>query len=234
MSLMQAVSNVFKNYANFKGRARRSEYWYFYLFNALVPIVIWILSAIIIAASGEEAGLFIAPAIILLYSLATIIPSLAVTCRRLHDVGKSGAYMFFFLLPFVGAILVWVWAFQDGQPWTNQYGEDPKGRNLSPYSGAYGDPSVTPYPDIPSKPKPSTEPSKKSCPHCERKVDADAEFCPYCGENTRKKPVVESVIHKKSCANCGAMIERGAKFCPNCGHNADEIPGGFSVPSDLG
>lgn len=74
----------------------------------------------------------------------------------------------------------------------------------------------------------------KNCPHCERKVDADAEFCPYCGESTRKKPGVEPVIYEKSCAKCGAMMERGTKFCPNCGYNADANPGGFSTPTDLG
>lgn len=241
MSLMQATSNVFKNYANFNGRARRSEYWYFYLFNVLVSIAVWILGAIITAISQAAAGLFITPAILFLYSLATIIPNLAVTCRRLHDVGKSGAYMFFFLLPFVGAILVWVWSFQDGQPWTNQYGEDPKGRNMS-YGVTGGVPASNPH---------MVGKVNKICPHCKREIDADSVFCSYCGKNTHEKKVKTepgeaggAVMHKKSCVNCGAMIDRSAKFCPHCGCNADDgthhknagskPAGGFSAPTDLG
>jgi len=240
MTLMQAVSSVFKNYANFNGRARRSEYWKFFLFNVLVSAAGGLLGMVITAASGEEAGLFITPAILSLYSLATILPGLAVTCRRLHDVGKSGAYIFFFFLPVVGGLLIWVWSVQDGQPWTNQYGKDPKGREMG-YGGFGGGPGHSPE---------SVVKASKLCPYCGQKIDSDSVFCSYCGKNTSEKPEKEehkeenkTVIHKKVCIHCGAMIDQSVKYCPHCGHNTDEKShsetsgskpkGGFSIPTDL-
>lgn len=254
MSLMQAVASVFKNYANFKGRARRSEYWWFSLFNVLVYICAWIIGAVFAAVSDEPSALMVIPfALIGLYSLATIIPTFSVTCRRLHDTGKSGAYIFFVLLPVVGEILLWVWEFQDGQPWTNQYGPDPKGRNMTPFGGAYYPPASGPvgtYSAPASEPKRARPDSKKVCPHCGASIDEDAVFCIFCGKDTRKKATHEEPIasserpapRKKSCVNCGSSIDIDAKYCPVCGKNSDvpstpskptAKPKGFSAPTDL-
>lgn len=253
MSFIQAVSSVFRNYANFEGRARRSEYWKFILFNFLVPIIVWLFSLGIGGISQEESIFIITPILLGLYSLATIIPNLAVSCRRLHDIGKSGAYMFFVLIPVIGGLIVWVWSIQDGQPWTNQYGADPKGRNLTPYGGVFipsSDSPIMPSCDMPSKPGHSGASLKKTCPHCGRTVDADSVFCSYCGKNTHEelakvkhKEVYKAAVHKKTCVNCGVMIEQTAKFCPHCGQNADGITPivnngskstkGFSAPTDL-
>ena len=105
---MNYYFKVLKNYADFKGRARRSEYWYFVLFNALMTIV---LGYIGILLETELLGT--------MYSFAVIIPSLAVCVRRMHDVGKSG---WFLLIPIYNFIL----AVTEGEKGENQYGADPK------------------------------------------------------------------------------------------------------------
>ena len=105
---------VFKNYSNFSSRARRSEYWYFALLNAIITIVIFLISI----------PLFFIPAI--LYSLAVIIPSLAVGVRRLHDTGRSGWNLLWLILPFIGAIILLVFLFQDSVLAENKYGACPK------------------------------------------------------------------------------------------------------------
>ncbi len=118
MGFSEAVASVFKNYANFKGRARRSEYWYFVLFNMIAS---GLLTAI--ATVGESSFFAILQSV---YTLAVVIPSLAVIWRRLHDIGKSGACYFVALIPLVGAIIVLVWLCKDSQMQDNQYGPCPK------------------------------------------------------------------------------------------------------------
>jgi uncharacterized membrane protein YhaH (DUF805 family) len=101
---------VFENYANFNGRARRSEYWYFILGNGIVSLIINILTAVT------------TPKLVFLsffYSLAVIIPSIAVLVRRMHDVGRSGWYC---LIPIYNLVL----ACTDGDYGKNEYGPDPK------------------------------------------------------------------------------------------------------------
>lgn len=120
MSFKQAVSSVFRNYANFSGRARRSEYWYFVLFNLIVGVVLGIIDAIL----GENS--LLATAISGLYSLEVLLPGLAVCWRRLHDIGKSGAWWLLVFVPLVGALILVIWFAKDTQPGENQYGPDPK------------------------------------------------------------------------------------------------------------
>ena len=123
MGMKEAVTSVFNNYANFEGRARRSEYWYFTLFNILVSLAFGVLASI----SDESGALFrIVMGLEGLYSLAVFIPGLAVTWRRLHDIGKSGANWCWIFLPLVGSILLLVWLCRDGDAGDNQYGPDPR------------------------------------------------------------------------------------------------------------
>ena len=144
MGFLEAVKHVFSNYANFSGRARRSEYWYFALFNFLVTAVSSGLSMVItiagLANDGNAPALVafaaIVPLALSVYGLVTIIPSLAVCCRRLHDVDKPGSYMLFVLLPIVGGILLLVWCLQDSTPGDNRYGPYPKGK-APQYAPAY-------------------------------------------------------------------------------------------------
>ena len=121
MSMVEAVKSVFGQYATFTGRARRSEYWYFTLFNFLVSLVISVLWAVILR--GEGSLNFLSG----IWTLATFVPSLAVSIRRLHDTGKSGWYCLISLIPLAGAIILIVFLATDSQPGTNQYGPNPKG-----------------------------------------------------------------------------------------------------------
>lgn len=113
---------VFENYANFKGRARRSEYWYFLLANFIVSVI----AAII----DNVAGLNFAPLpygwLYFANALLVIIPGLAVAVRRLHDVGKSGWFFFIILIPLIGSIWLLVLFCTEGTQGTNEYGPDPK------------------------------------------------------------------------------------------------------------
>ena len=105
------------NYANFSGRARRSEYWWYALCNLLISLVL--LTADYFIGFGFNF-------LYLLYGLAVIIPGLAVLVRRLHDVGKSGWFFFVVLIPLVGPIWLLVLLFTEGDNGSNQYGADPK------------------------------------------------------------------------------------------------------------
>ena len=130
MGMMDYVKKCFQNYANFSGRARRAEYWYFCLFNTIISVV---LSGLGRLAGGEG---FIATAltgIASLYSLATLVPGLAVAWRRLHDIGKSGAYWFFILIPLAGPIILLVWLAKAGDAGDNAYGPDPKAEENNVY-----------------------------------------------------------------------------------------------------
>ncbi len=99
---------VLKNYAGFKGRARRKEFWMFYLFTTIISMAISIIGM-------YTKVLWIS----LLYSIAVLIPFIAVAARRMHDVGKSG---WFFLIPFYNIYLLCI----NGQAGENKYGPDPK------------------------------------------------------------------------------------------------------------
>jgi len=110
------------NYANFSGRARRSEYWYFTLFN--------VLAIILLALLGLVTGIFFV--FYLVYIIAMIIPSLAVSVRRLHDTGKSGWFILLGLVPLGGLVLL-VFYCIEGDRGPNEYGPDPKNDNYNEF-----------------------------------------------------------------------------------------------------
>lgn len=113
---------VLKNYAGFSGRARRKEYWMFALFNTIFFIVAMILDNVLgTAIEGVGYGLFY-----FLYTLAVLIPGLAVSVRRLHDIGKSGWMILIVLIPIIGWIWLLVLMVTDSNPGENQYGPNPK------------------------------------------------------------------------------------------------------------
>lgn len=107
--------DVLKKYAVFQGRARRQELWMFVLINMIISYALMFVGGLI----GFD---FIAG----LYSLAVLLPSLGVEIRRLHDIGKSGWWLFIVLIPFVGWILLIVWFCKDSDPGENAYGPNPK------------------------------------------------------------------------------------------------------------
>ena len=114
--------HVLKNYATFSGRARRKEYWMFFLISALISIVLTLLDILLGTYSVEyEAGLFSG-----LYSLLILIPSIAVVVRRLHDTDRSGWWILISLIPLIGAIVLFVFICLDSQPGTNRFGANPK------------------------------------------------------------------------------------------------------------
>ena len=106
---------VLRKYAVFSGRARRKEYWMFGLVNIIISIVIFTI--------GIFAGI---NKILSLYILATIIPSIAVATRRLHDTGRSGWWLLLNFLPIIGPIIVLIWMVKDSDEGENQYGPNPK------------------------------------------------------------------------------------------------------------
>lgn len=110
MNMFQAVSACFSQYATFSGRARRAEYWWFFLFNLLI-------ATILAAMSETVSGLF---------SLATLLPALAVSVRRLHDIDRSGWWLLLIFVPLIGPIVLLVWSLTKGATGPNRFGEDPK------------------------------------------------------------------------------------------------------------
>ena len=151
MKIGDAVKVCFSKYANFNGRARRSEFWWFYL---CVSIVNWILGGILqycaaaksalvneamsAAFSGGDVSAIAAQEstyatinlvlmiIMAVWSLATLIPTLAAMARRLHDTGKSANLLWCFLICGIGGLIPLIMCIPDGQPEANQYGESPK------------------------------------------------------------------------------------------------------------
>ena len=122
MSFQDAVRTCLqKKYVDFSGRARRSEYWYFFLFTIIVSIVAGIIDGILGTRSSNGTGLVGAIA-----SLALLLPTLGVGVRRLHDTGRSGWWLLIGLIPLIGAIVLLVFFVQDSHP-DNQYGPNPKG-----------------------------------------------------------------------------------------------------------
>ncbi len=117
---MDYYIGVLKKYAVFTGRARRAEYWYFILFNIIASVLLTFLDEVL--GSGWLSTI---------YGLAVLVPSLAVGVRRMHDIGKSGWWLFINIIPFVGWIWFIVLVVTDSQTGDNQYGPNPKGNSPS-------------------------------------------------------------------------------------------------------
>lgn len=114
---------VLKNYVGFSGRARRKEYWFFALFNFIIMLALIFIDVSMMGGNGGT-GVGVLSG---LYSLAVLIPSLAVTVRRLHDTDRSGWWILIGIIPLIGLVLL-VFMFLDGTPGNNSYGSDPKGQ----------------------------------------------------------------------------------------------------------
>ena len=130
MNFQDAVKSCFAKYTEFKGRAPRSEYWFWTLFVAIVTVVAMILDGILgtnftmdDGYGGEISsgyGYFYVAA-----ALGSLLPGLAVTVRRLHDKGRSGWFLLLALIPLVGPIILLVWFCTAGSSEDNQYGPNP-------------------------------------------------------------------------------------------------------------
>jgi uncharacterized membrane protein YhaH (DUF805 family) len=113
---MQWYLNGLKNYVGFSGRATRTEFWMFSLFSFIVSVILTVIDNV----AGTNALLTN------LYSLAVLLPSLAISFRRLHDAGKSAWWLLIGLIPIVGTIILIVFLCKDSQEGENQFGPNPK------------------------------------------------------------------------------------------------------------
>ena len=112
---------VFENYANFNGRAARPEYWWFTLASLIIYVGMAVLSVVLLSMVGELGF-----GIIVIYWVATILPSLAVTVRRLHDIDKSAWWLLIGLIPWIGGIIFLILMVLKTYPHPNKYG-NPEG-----------------------------------------------------------------------------------------------------------
>ncbi len=112
---MKWFIKCFQQYADFKGRARRKEYWMFVLFNFIISFVMSLLGLVVLSW---------------IYTVAVFIPSLAVCVRRLHDIGKSGWWLLISFIPLIGLIWLIVLFVQDSQAGSNEWGANPKGEDV--------------------------------------------------------------------------------------------------------
>jgi len=124
---MEWYIQVLKKYAIFTGRARRKEYWYFILINFFIGILISLLT--LFPITEKIFGI-----VSIGYYLALFIPSLAVCVRRLHDTNRSGFSLFLALIPLAGIIILTIYLIQDGTLEKNQYGENPKNKDVIPFT----------------------------------------------------------------------------------------------------
>lgn len=124
---MNSYLDTFKNkYADYRGRARRKEYWMFMAFHFTI---IFFLSFLL--GFMEEFGFEFIPSFLLgIYLLLSFIPAMAISIRRLHDTGKSGWYYLLSVIPYIGWVVVLIFTVQDSEPMQNKWGPNPKGPNI--------------------------------------------------------------------------------------------------------
>lgn len=113
---------VLKKYAQFSGRSRRKEYWMFSLFNCIICLPLYVLGLVF----HEDAIGSIFIGLYCIYALAILVPGLAVSVRRLHDISKSGWWILIAFVPIVGGLILLVFMCLDSVPGANEYGPNPK------------------------------------------------------------------------------------------------------------
>jgi len=120
---MEHFVGAYKKYADFTGRARRKEYWMFYLFYVLAFIALTIVDAVL-GMYNADAGIGLLGG---LFALASFVPSIAIAARRLHDTNRSGWWQLILLIPFIGPIVLLVFLVLRGDIGDNRFGNDPIG-----------------------------------------------------------------------------------------------------------
>jgi len=127
MGFGEAVKSFWTNYAKFRGRARRSEYWFISLFLFLTNLVAAVVDFVLL---GSDADRFVANGggglVGLIWLLATIVPAISVLVRRLHDTSRSGWWALIGFVPLAGGIVLVVFTVQSSLPGENTYGPSPK------------------------------------------------------------------------------------------------------------
>ncbi|PWJ34178.1 DUF805 domain-containing protein [Sediminitomix flava] len=112
---------VLRNYTGFDGRASRKEFWMFVLFNFLIGFVAALIDNLFGIANAETG----AGPIYGIYSLGVLLPSIAVSVRRLHDIGKNGWYLLIMFIPLIGSLVLLYWWIKKGDLGANEYGAEP-------------------------------------------------------------------------------------------------------------
>jgi uncharacterized membrane protein YhaH (DUF805 family) len=119
---MEWYLEVLKKYAVFAGRARRKEYWFYTLFSVIISLFLTLVDKTLVSPNSEfGAGL-----LSIVYALGTLIPSLAVAVRRLHDTDHSAWWLLIVLVPIIGPLVLLYFFVQEGNPSQNEYGSNPK------------------------------------------------------------------------------------------------------------
>ncbi|SDK42051.1 DUF805 domain-containing protein [Aliiruegeria lutimaris] len=118
MTFQEAVKTCLNKYADFKGRARRPEYWWFVLFIWIGNVVFGLLDRLLLGAGNGLLGV--------IWGLAVLVPAIAVGVRRLHDLDKSGWWLLLGLIPIIGTIVLIWWFVQPGTKGKNQFGAEPR------------------------------------------------------------------------------------------------------------
>jgi uncharacterized membrane protein YhaH (DUF805 family) len=128
---MNLMFEPLRRYADFNGRARRSEYWLFWLFTLILELVV----SVIIGITGGDPmsmNLGLGGILFCIIVLGLFVPSLAVLFRRLHDTDRSAWWILIACLPLIGALVLLVFTLLDGTPGPNRFGPDPKARAGDP------------------------------------------------------------------------------------------------------
>lgn len=120
-----------RKYADFNGRARRSEYWLFWLFTTIVSIILTVVGGLVMGGNDPSNPFSGGNLLSWIWTVAILIPSIAVGVRRLHDSNRSGWWLLLIFLPIIGAIVLLIFFVLDGTPGSNKFGSDPKGRGAA-------------------------------------------------------------------------------------------------------
>lgn len=118
---MKEFLDVFKKTLDFKSRSRRKEYWMFILFTSIISIVLSIIEIALSLEIAADIGLLST-----IFTLIILIPSLSVTVRRLHDIGRTGWWLLLSFIPILGWIALFVFTLLDSESGNNKYGSNPK------------------------------------------------------------------------------------------------------------
>ena len=119
---MEYFISTIKQYAVFKGRARRKEFWYFYLISLVISLVLAFLDHQMGTFNPELGGGLLGG----VYGIFIFLPSLSLTVRRIHDTSHSGYWAFILLIPIIGVLAILFFALMDSKPGSNEYGISPK------------------------------------------------------------------------------------------------------------
>jgi uncharacterized membrane protein YhaH (DUF805 family) len=167
---------VMSKYAVFSGRARRKEYWMFQLVNFVVALVLC-------AGFVTKPSPSLIPLLMLVifgYVLATLVPGLAVSVRRLHDINFTGWWLLIGFIPMGGLVLL-VFHLLDSTPGSNLYGPNPKGMDAAPYASPYGSRAMSAAAGAGAV-RPSNPWLGDVCSACGASLQSGLKFCPRCGK----------------------------------------------------